>query len=361
MKPLDGPLAMSRARGRSGAHPALSAFLGIAFVVGFAGSASAHFCGDHRISSDATHFETCDPTASPQFPANAPSSHGPCRAIGTTYECTFCGDGVKQGNEQCDDGNSNDFDSCKNNCTRPSTTTTVHPTTTTTSTHKPTTTTTHTTTTSTHTTSTTTSTHTTTTSSTSTTTTSSTTTSTSTSTATTATSTTIPDHYVCYNSATGEPNPPVVTLQDQFETAQFKTKRCHPKAFCAPASKNGSPVGDPATHFKGYMLRRIASSVPEPRITADVTNQFGTIRLTTKKASGVLVPSSKSLAPPAPAPLDPAATGNQHYKCYAVTGQSFAPIPVTVQDQFGTHQLTLLRPVDLCTPASKDGSLVKDP
>jgi len=35
------------------------------------------------------------------------------------YTGGFCGDGVKQANEQCDDGNTNDTDSCRNNCLLP--------------------------------------------------------------------------------------------------------------------------------------------------------------------------------------------------------------------------------------------------
>src|SRR5581483_9183866 len=54
------------------------------------------------------------------------------------------------------------------------------------------------------------------------------------------------DHYICYNSTTSEANPPDVNLDDQFETGKvFHPKRCHPKSFCAPASKNMGPVSDP--------------------------------------------------------------------------------------------------------------------
>jgi hypothetical protein len=39
----------------------------------------------------------------------------------------------------------------------------------------------------------------------------------------------------------------------------------------------------------------------------------------------------------------------------------FAPVTVTVADQFSTRQLLLRKPVSLCTPVSKDGSDIKDP
>ncbi len=71
--------------------------------------ACAPFCGDGII--DTARGETCDGTA---FPANAPSTHGTCRA-----DCTFCGDGHQDAGEQCDDGNAINADNCHNDCTLP--------------------------------------------------------------------------------------------------------------------------------------------------------------------------------------------------------------------------------------------------
>ncbi|MBI3833811.1 MAG: DUF4215 domain-containing protein [Planctomycetes bacterium] len=62
-------------------------------------------CGDGILDAG----EHCDGTL---FEANAPSTHGPCRA-----DCTYCGDATKNGTEMCDDGNTNDNDTCSNNCT----------------------------------------------------------------------------------------------------------------------------------------------------------------------------------------------------------------------------------------------------
>src|SRR5262245_20536881 len=86
------------------------------------------------------------------------------------------------------------------------------------------------------------------------------------------------DHYVCFNSGTNESNLPDVTLADQFETANFHPKRCHPKSFCAPAAKNGGQVNDPVTHFKGYKLTRLSG--PNPLLTVVLQSWFGTGRVT---------------------------------------------------------------------------------
>lgn len=64
-------------------------------------------CGDDLLQPGSG--EQCDGTL---FEPGAPASHGPCR-----NDCTFCGDGLVNGGEECDDGNDNDNDACSNNCT----------------------------------------------------------------------------------------------------------------------------------------------------------------------------------------------------------------------------------------------------
>lgn len=91
-----------------------------------------------------------------------------------------------------------------------------------------------------------------------------------------------------------------------------------------------------------------------------MTNQFGTVQVTTKKADRLFIPTSKSLVGPPP-PLNPNLPGNQHYKCYRISKAAFSPINVTAQDQFGTRTLTLKKIISLCTPVSKNGSNIQDP
>ncbi len=64
------------------------------------------FCGDGEVNQDG---ETCDPPGSP-----AGASGNDCRD-----DCTTCGDGVADQAEQCDDGNNDDDDDCRNDCTAP--------------------------------------------------------------------------------------------------------------------------------------------------------------------------------------------------------------------------------------------------
>jgi cysteine-rich repeat protein len=66
---------------------------------------SEPFCGDGRI--DAQLSETCDP----------PGFIGGLNGQICRVDCTVCGDGIVDPGEDCDDGNGNTFDECRNDCT----------------------------------------------------------------------------------------------------------------------------------------------------------------------------------------------------------------------------------------------------
>jgi cysteine-rich repeat protein len=53
----------------------------------------------------------------PLYGGSCTYCNGLCQNI--TLNGGYCGDGVKQANEECDDGNTNNFDSCRNNCKVP--------------------------------------------------------------------------------------------------------------------------------------------------------------------------------------------------------------------------------------------------
>jgi TolB protein len=66
-------------------------------------------CGNQIIEAG----ETCDP---PGVPGPNPLQPGICRAA-PAPACTYCGDGIPNNGEQCDDGNGIPGDGCENNCT----------------------------------------------------------------------------------------------------------------------------------------------------------------------------------------------------------------------------------------------------
>ena len=103
--------------------------------VGIACSAAGETCdlgtcmcsGDPPDCGDGKHdplTEKCDPSFDPLVPPiQGGAENRVCRAVGDTWECTFCGDGMTQSpDEKCDDGNdvnepNGASDQCRNDCT----------------------------------------------------------------------------------------------------------------------------------------------------------------------------------------------------------------------------------------------------
>ncbi len=131
------------------------------------------------------------------------------------------------------------------------------------------------------------------------------------------------------------------------------------KRLCNPASVNGQNAGAPGdpNHLVGYVINDREprnAKVPDQM----VTDQFGTINLTALRPISLLVPSAKSLVGP-PAPIDPAPI--DHYQCYAVGNAGKARVDdISVVDQFGAKTLDIKRASRLCVAADKRGEGVID-
>ncbi len=132
------------------------------------------------------------------------------------------------------------------------------------------------------------------------------------------------------------------------------------KRLCNPASVDGQNAGAPddPNHLVGYVINDReprTAKIPDQM----VTNQFGTLNLTALRPISFLVPSAKSLVGP-PAPLDPAPI--DHFQCYAVGQAGKARVDdLSVVDQFGAKTLDIKRPSRLCVAADKRGEGVIDP
>jgi len=147
-----------------------------------------------------------------------------------------------------------------------------------------------------------------------------------------------------------------VTLVDQFGTTTGTVVSA--RRLCNPADKNGEDPSAPTSpgHYVGYTVRR-TSGVFTPVRGQQVTNQFGTFVLTVLSPVRLFVPTSKSLTSPPPPP-DP---GFDHFQCYKATGGASGVRSVAVQDEFGTGQVRLMKPVQLCVPVDKNGSGIPNP
>lgn len=149
------------------------------------------------------------------------------------------------------------------------------------------------------------------------------------------------DHFTCYQAGaskgsakfTGIPNPPGITLIDQFWGTTAAVKKA--KYLWAPTNKNGEDPTAPShpDHLEGYQHKPAAAFAKV--LNQRISTQFGQIFVDVTKPAHILVPTAKSLVTPPPAPADPSV---DHFQCYQVKDRKtpqFQPTSVNVQDQFG--------------------------
>src|SRR5262249_26747647 len=122
-----------------------------------------------------------------------------------------------------------------------------------------------------------------------------------------------------------------------------------PHRLCNPTSKNGGGGIAPPDHPAGDVVK--AAPFPKnPHQT--IQNQFGTTQVDVVRPDVRMVPPSKDGVPQIP-PLD-------HFQCYKVKRSKGAPKftkrTVTIANQFETNiTVTVVKPVRLCAPANKNG------
>lgn len=117
---------------------------------------------------------------------------------------------------------------------------------------------------------------------------------------------------------------------------------------------NSAGVFDHDTHLTVYTVKADKGQPRHVVHTVDVTNQFGTITVATKRAKRLLVPASKGLSGYLPMPnLMSIQVG--HYLCNKVKpSASFAAIAgIHVVDQFQDKVVTVKKPYMLCSAAEK--------
>jgi hypothetical protein len=141
-----------------------------------------------------------------------------------------------------------------------------------------------------------------------------------------------------------------------------------PVNLCTPASKNGGTVTDANTHLVSYSIKLPKGFKYLKQTNIKVVDQFSAepaLRVDTIKPDLLLVPSSKTLAPPPPSPPDLGAINVDHYLCYKIKvtkGTSkFVARTVSVADQFTTAKnFDLKKPKHLCVPTSVNGGAIKN-
>lgn len=167
------------------------------------------------------------------------------------------------------------------------------------------------------------------------------------------------DAYLCYKAAlaAGQPKftPAQKTLQDQFGTLVVDVKGF--AVLCNPTQT----AAYPAVHAVGYKIAPAKTTPPQAKfVAADHTafDQFGTHPLTVVKPVEVRAPSAKVLGAGGTGPVD--TTGVDHFECYKAAPAKGAPKfvpppPLPLTDEFGTQSYTLTKITRLCTPVNKNG------
>jgi hypothetical protein len=185
-----------------------------------------------------------------------------------------------------------------------------------------------------------------------------------------------PDKFACYEVTKGGLKPKIsVTVEDVFGTSTPLLDEIH--RLCAPVVIPPDPVLPGiinGVHLLGYQFTGPPNTVLDTGVK--IATQFGLFTADVKGPARLLVPSSKSLTPPAP-PAPPNVGGVRHFMCHNLanlSGPNLSHASITYVDQFSA----LMKPPGpttvpgfsrpsrwlLCAPANKnneDPSAVTDP
>jgi hypothetical protein len=165
------------------------------------------------------------------------------------------------------------------------------------------------------------------------------------------------EHFKCYAIAPVTPfRQRSVTLTDQFGAT--RARALAPLDLCTPVQKNRERLVNRTAHLKCYGIRDQGFR----QRNVAVRNQFGFDSFRVVKALSLCLPSLKTPLAVRRAPKVAAGTLTDHFECYQVRTQApFASRTATLRDQFGTEQVSVLRPVALCAPVQKNRSAVQHP
>jgi len=154
------------------------------------------------------------------------------------------------------------------------------------------------------------------------------------------------DHFQCYEVKPAFFSSPPVTVTDRFGTLTETLK--FPHSLCNPTNKNNEGIVDPTDHLVGYQTK---SPKFIKQTNKTFVDQFGTLTLDLVRPQFLLVPSGKDGVAQLP-PLD-------HFQCYKVKRSKGSPKFVqktaSISNQFETTTVTLSKPYKVCVPADKNG------
>jgi hypothetical protein len=179
------------------------------------------------------------------------------------------------------------------------------------------------------------------------------------------------DRFQCYQAreTKGAPRfiPALVSLTDQFETVPASTIS-RPRTLCNPVATTpalGLQPGlvDPARHQICYRMQDERGPIGKfQRRSVLVINRFGIQQVTVAKPLQLCTPAEKGHVPDPPVPAD--APGDA-YRCYKAKLVPGSPDPsgtaLGLSDQFGVSSSTMRRAFRFCNPVGIDGEDIVRP
>ena len=181
------------------------------------------------------------------------------------------------------------------------------------------------------------------------------------------------DHFLCYDTKLAPHTPalatvPGVALVDDIEGKSFDVKKT--RALCTPADANALGIADADTHLHA---RDVKESAGEPRhlrrIGLRLATALGMFAVDTVKPDRLLVPASKGIGAPLPAP-DPLLHDVDRFKCYKARRSAGTPalprgataLGVLLANQFSDGSaFTLSKLQHVCTSVDENGLGRKNP
>jgi hypothetical protein len=166
------------------------------------------------------------------------------------------------------------------------------------------------------------------------------------------------ERYLCYKAALAPKQPKFSAAQRLLED-QFWTFTADVKGYASLCNPVLSAL-HPAVHPVGYRTT-IAKAKPAQKFVKSshtAHDQFGSHPLTVLMPAELREPSAKVLGAGGTPTVSTA--GVDRFECYRAAPQKGAPkfvaTPVSISDQFGAHDLTLVKITRLCAPVSANGS-----
>ena len=170
------------------------------------------------------------------------------------------------------------------------------------------------------------------------------------------------DSYMCYKASVTKKTTPFFPVTDFDLTDPFGANQVDirlPRSVCLPAAVDGGTVLSTEAHRIGYKMKESTKRALPPGV--QVTDRFGTITIDPQKTARYLAGASYQLDS-APAPLTPGLV--DHHECYSAKlslGKFPKGTTAMVAESLEDRTYGILKPSHLCLAVDANGAGVMNP